>query len=124
MTTEEDIQSLEKLISRMEASVADPKRFGALDLDFHLALAKASENYLLLDLVSMIRGQLARAVTKMMLLPGELPISVREHLSMLSCSAVLMSISAVNAGAKMHRRTGVKMHHDGPAAGAQLSKSI
>src|SRR5215469_15696677 len=27
----------------------------------------------------------------------------------------------VNAGAKMHRRTGVKMHHDGLAAGAQLS---
>jgi DNA-binding transcriptional ArsR family regulator len=30
----------------------------------------------------------------------------------------------VNAGAKMHRRTGVKMHHDGPAAEAQFSRTI
>jgi hypothetical protein len=32
--------------------------------------------------------------------------------------------ASVNAGAKMHRRTGVKMHHDGPAAGTQLFRSI
>jgi hypothetical protein len=34
------------------------------------------------------------------------------------------SIEGVNAGAKMHRRTGVKMHHDGPAAEAQFSRTI
>jgi GntR family transcriptional regulator, transcriptional repressor for pyruvate dehydrogenase complex len=73
------IQMIQDLVGKMDESMDDPKRFAALDLDFHLALAKASENSLLLDLVSMIRGQLARAVTKMMLLPGELPISVEEH---------------------------------------------
>jgi predicted ATP-dependent serine protease len=38
--------------------------------------------------------------------------------------ALQFLLEGVNAGAKMHRRTGVKMHHDGLAAGAQLSKSI
>ncbi len=73
------IQLIQDLVDKMDESMDDPKRFAALDLDFHLALAKASGNDLIFDLVSMIRGQLARAVTKMMLLPGELPISVAEH---------------------------------------------
>jgi GntR family transcriptional repressor for pyruvate dehydrogenase complex len=73
------IQIIQDLIDKMDESLDDPKRYAALDLDFHLALAKASENSLILDLVSLIRGQLARAVTKMMLLPGETPISVEEH---------------------------------------------
>ncbi len=58
------IQILQDLLNKMDDSMDDPKRFAALDLDFHLALAKASENHLILDLVSMIRGQLARAVAK------------------------------------------------------------
>jgi hypothetical protein len=32
--------------------------------------------------------------------------------------------ASVNAGEKMHRWIEVKMHHDGPPAGAQLSSSI
>ena len=73
------LQLLQDLLAKMDGSMADPKRFAALDLDFHLALAKASENHLVLDLVSMIRGQLARGVARMLLLPQEMPISSKEH---------------------------------------------
>jgi GntR family transcriptional repressor for pyruvate dehydrogenase complex len=73
------IQILQDLLNKMDDSMDDPKRFAALDLDFHLALAKASENHLILDLVSMIRGQLARAVAKLLLLPQEMPLSAKEH---------------------------------------------
>ena len=73
------IHLLQDLLNKMDDSMEDPKRFAALDLDFHLALAKASENNLILDLVSMIRGQLARGVARMLLLPQEMPISAKEH---------------------------------------------
>ena len=76
---EPSLQILQDLLNKMDNSMEDPKRFAALDLDFHLELAKASENHLILDLVSMIRGQLARGVASMLLLPQEMPISAREH---------------------------------------------
>lgn len=38
--------------------------------------------------------------------------------------ASIAAMPNVNAGEKMHRWVEVKMHHDGPPAGAQLSSSI
>lgn len=75
----EHLQSLQGLLKKMESSVGDAKRFAAFDLDFHLGLAKASENQLILDLVSMIRGQLERGVAKVLLLPQAMPLSLKEH---------------------------------------------
>jgi GntR family transcriptional repressor for pyruvate dehydrogenase complex len=78
-TTEEDIAHLEELVLRMEDSLTNPKRFGALDLDFHLGLARASQNQVVFDLISMIRGQLARALTTVIMLPDARPLSAEEH---------------------------------------------
>ncbi|MEO6910451.1 MAG: FadR/GntR family transcriptional regulator [Edaphobacter sp.] len=75
----EDIAKIAELISKMTASVKDAKRFGALDLEFHITLAKASENALLFDLVSMIRGQLVRGLSTVLLLPHALTLSLKEH---------------------------------------------
>jgi GntR family transcriptional repressor for pyruvate dehydrogenase complex len=76
---EKDLQHLQDLLKKMEASIGDAKKFGALDLDFHLGVAKAAENQLILDLVSMIRGQLERGVTKVLLVPQAMPLSLKEH---------------------------------------------
>jgi GntR family transcriptional repressor for pyruvate dehydrogenase complex len=81
--TDEDIRYLEGLIRSMENSLSDPKRFGVLDLDFHLGLARASQNQAVFDLVSMIRGQLARTLSALLVLPHARPLSVLEHTAIL-----------------------------------------
>ena len=77
----EDLQLLQELLKKMEASIGNARQFAALDLDFHLRLAKASENDLILDLISMIRGQLERGVAKVLLLPHAIPLSLKEHIA-------------------------------------------
>ncbi len=79
--TQKDIESLEQLLDRMKAAVQDRKLFAALDLEFHVTLAKASGNALLIDLVSMIRSQLARGLSKVLLLPNAVPLSLKEHIA-------------------------------------------
>jgi GntR family transcriptional regulator, transcriptional repressor for pyruvate dehydrogenase complex len=81
--TDEDIRYLEALIRSMKNSLSDSKRFGALDLDFHLGLARASQNQAVFDLVSMIRGQLARTISAVLVLPDARPLSVLEHTAIL-----------------------------------------
>jgi GntR family transcriptional repressor for pyruvate dehydrogenase complex len=75
----EDISKLEDLLSKMEAAIDDTKRFALLDLEFHITLAKAADNSLLFDLVSMIRGQLVRALSTVLLLPNAVILSHKEH---------------------------------------------
>jgi GntR family transcriptional repressor for pyruvate dehydrogenase complex len=79
LRSEDDLALLENLITRMGRAVNDAKRFATFDLDFHIALAKAADNALLFDLISMIRGQLARALTRVLTLPNALTLSHEEH---------------------------------------------
>jgi GntR family transcriptional repressor for pyruvate dehydrogenase complex len=76
---EADIARLRDLLSQMKASIKDNEQFATLDLEFHITIAKASGNSLLFDLVSMIRGQLAGGLSKVLLLPNALPLSFKEH---------------------------------------------
>lgn len=85
-----DIEGLERLIARMEELVDDPRRFGVFDLNFHLGIARASSNQVLFDLVSLIRGQLARALSAVLVLPDARPRSIEEH------TAILMAIKRRN----------------------------
>ncbi len=80
---EADLKRLQDLVAKMEVSVNDAKRFAALDLDFHLSLAKASNNKLIHDLITVIRGQLERGVAKVLQLPKAMPLSVEEHKAIL-----------------------------------------
>jgi GntR family transcriptional repressor for pyruvate dehydrogenase complex len=73
-----DMARLSTLLSKMKSSVKDKKQFAALDLEFHVTLAKASGNSLLFDLVSMIRNQLVTALDKL-LLPQVRPLTYKEH---------------------------------------------
>ncbi|MBN9614923.1 MAG: GntR family transcriptional regulator [Acidobacteriales bacterium 59-55] len=78
---EQEMARIDALIGRMKEAVDDAKRFAALDLEFHVTLAKASGNALLFDLVSMIRGQLARGLSKVLHVPDALPLSLKEHIA-------------------------------------------
>jgi len=68
----------------MDAALKDEKRFAALDLEFHVTLAEASENFLIVDLVAMIRGQLEKALSRVLLLPNARPLSLKEHVSVVN----------------------------------------
>jgi GntR family transcriptional repressor for pyruvate dehydrogenase complex len=79
-STAEDIESLNSLLDKMKAAVDDQRRFLALDVEFHLALARASGNPLALDLITMIRDQLAKRLSRMLQLPNARPLSLDEHI--------------------------------------------
>lgn len=76
---DKDFEALQDLITKMENAVEEPKRFAVLDFEFHLALARASKNKLLFDLISLIRGQLERGVARVLRSPDAIPLSVMEH---------------------------------------------
>lgn len=75
----EEIAALEALLQQMSETVDDGRHFGVLDLEFHLRIAKASQNQLLYDLVSLTRGELARALSEVLILPDARPLSFEEH---------------------------------------------
>lgn len=97
----EDIEALEKLIERMRGTLSDAKRFASLDLQFHVAIAKASENLLLSDLISMIRGQLVRGLSTVLELPDALSLSLTEH---------LVILEAIKSGAKEKAGNAMRAH--------------
>jgi GntR family transcriptional regulator, transcriptional repressor for pyruvate dehydrogenase complex len=74
-----DFVKLRELLAQLKDAIKNRDRFAALDLEFHIAIAKASGNSLLFDLVSMIRSQLAGGLTKVLLLPNAIPLSFKEH---------------------------------------------
>lgn len=75
----EELVEMEALVARMRDALHDYKRFGALDLEFHLAMARASRNQALLDMLTMIRAQLAQAVATVLKLKDALPLTLVEH---------------------------------------------
>ena len=79
--TQKQLEQLEELVSQMKAAIHERKQFAVLDLEFHLTLARASGNAFLIDLISMIRSQLARGLSKVLLLPNAIPLSLREHIA-------------------------------------------
>lgn len=77
--TPEQVEKLRKLITRMQNALDEEKVFAALDLEFHIALAEASGNTLVSDLIALVRGQLLKALHKVLVVPHALPAALMEH---------------------------------------------
>jgi GntR family transcriptional repressor for pyruvate dehydrogenase complex len=77
--TAEQIEKLRKLIAGMQASLKDEKTFAELDLEFHVALADASGNSLVSDLIALVRNRLVKALHKVLVVPHALPQAYKEH---------------------------------------------
>lgn len=82
--TEEDLNELRDLVAKMKACGSNEAQFARLDAEFHVVIAKASGNTLILDLVSMIRRQLIRALTKALRSPNAILHSNKEHATLLN----------------------------------------
>jgi GntR family transcriptional repressor for pyruvate dehydrogenase complex len=66
-----DIEKLENLLAEMKLCVdADGRKYAALDVDFHLAIATCSKNQLLHELLAPIRSVLQEFIAKSQELPG------------------------------------------------------
>lgn len=107
--TEQELIQIEELVERMQESIGDAKRFGALDLEFHLALAKASQNQALADMVSMIRGQLARVLNTVLMLPDARPLSAHEH-AQIAKAIRRRSPEAARKAMHVHLRSAIKRY--------------
>lgn len=81
--TAEDIAKARNLLAQMKTALKDEKQFAVLDLEFHITLANASGNTVLADLISVIRSQLARTLIRVLKLPNALPLSLKEHVTIL-----------------------------------------
>lgn len=77
--TSEQIEKLRKILNKMQGAVKDEKTFAALDLEFHVALAEASGNSLVSGLIELVRGQLVKALHKVLVVPHALPLTHKEH---------------------------------------------
>jgi GntR family transcriptional regulator, transcriptional repressor for pyruvate dehydrogenase complex len=82
--SEQDLIRLQNLLAKMDAALKDQKRFAALDFEFHITLAEVSEKILIIDMVAMIRGQLEKALSRVLLLPNARPLSLKEHISIVN----------------------------------------
>ena len=56
--TEADLRAIEETVNGMEAALAQPEQFLEFDLQFHLAVARATQNSILYSLLSMTRAYL------------------------------------------------------------------
>lgn len=81
--TEDDMKLFHDLLEKMKRALKDAKKFAVLDVEFHIAVAKASCNALVFDLVSMIRSHLVRVLPKVLQLPNAMPLSAKEHVAII-----------------------------------------
>jgi GntR family transcriptional repressor for pyruvate dehydrogenase complex len=95
----------------METAVKDPKRFAALDLEFHVTLASASNNFLIFDLVAMIRGQLEKALSKILVPPNAKPHTLKEHVAIINAIR-RRDPEAASQAMQSHLNAGLKRYHD------------
>ena len=118
--TDEDIDALRRLIAKMKSCGKDEVQFAILDAEFHVTIANASGNTVISDLVSLIRSQLVRALTKVLQSPNAIPLSIKEHLSLFDAIAAhnpdaAREVMHDHLKAALHRYTGAS----GAAKGAR-----
>ena len=102
-STQESIDALEEILRRMNASVHDRAQFTMADAAFHIAIAKASDNELIFDLLTLIRSQLEQGLLKVGAWPGGPETACSEHRRILDA---IRSRDAESAKAAMRDHIG------------------
>jgi GntR family transcriptional repressor for pyruvate dehydrogenase complex len=108
---EEDLAKLELVIRKMKAALNDEKRFTKLDLEFHITMATISKNFLIYDLVTMIRGQLEKMLQKVLLLPNAIPLTLKEHIAIWN-AIKRHDADAASAAMQKHLQCALKRYTD------------
>jgi len=77
--SQESIDELEGTLKKMSAALKDRRGFAAADAAFHRAIAKAADNELVLDLLTLIRSQLEQTLLRVGAWPGGPETACSEH---------------------------------------------
>ena len=101
--TQETIDNLEKILAKMKTSLNERLPFTAADAAFHLAIAKASENELAFDLLTLIRSQLEQGLLRVGAWPGGPETACTEHRRILDA---IRNRDPESAKAAMHDHIG------------------
>jgi DNA-binding FadR family transcriptional regulator len=91
------LQEISAAIEGMEQSAHQPDRYLDFDLHFHVALARASQNSILFQLLSMIRGYLQTWIKETLSAPPAHDPKLRANKSIAEHRKVLAAIKAGNA---------------------------
>lgn len=68
--THQDLEAIWKALDEMQAGVQDEIAFVQADLEFHMAVARASHNHLLEQFYYLVRDLLSEVITEMVSLPN------------------------------------------------------
>ena len=77
--TDDELDRLGQRVDDMRAAISDLKRFVEADLQFHLELARSTDNSVLLDLLQSIRSLLRVWVDRAVQDTGHAETAIREH---------------------------------------------
>jgi GntR family transcriptional repressor for pyruvate dehydrogenase complex len=82
--TPKELAVLRDLLEQMRRHRGDAKRFSEADLDFHLALARATQNTTLIRLLEAIRSLLTQWITRALSRPEAFDVALQQHEAILS----------------------------------------
>ncbi|WP_207454785.1 FadR/GntR family transcriptional regulator [Desertivibrio insolitus] len=107
--TDADLAALEKHVETMRASTSNRSRFVEADLKFHLQIARAANNKVLLDLLQSLRAMLRIWVDRALREPEEYRAALEEHAHVLDAirsrdpeaAATAMSAHMTTAGQRL-----------------------
>ena len=90
--TAQDLQEIEQCIRGMEESIGSPEKYLEHDLRFHLAIARATQNSILYNLLSMTRGYLQEWIKENLAGPSPSRVGMRAKLSLREHSKILQAL--------------------------------
>ncbi len=107
--SDQDFEHLEEILQKMKAAIGNGgEGFKELDLSYHLAIAAASKNEVLGELLKHIRIGLQELITKSLLLPAGMELAYKQH------RAILEALKQRNpAGARSAMRTHLRAFQRG-----------
>jgi len=77
--TSEELKDIGESLDRMEQALAKPEEFLRADIDFHLAIAKAGHNRILLNALLLIRNLMREWIRSTIPLKGVANIALEQH---------------------------------------------
>jgi GntR family transcriptional repressor for pyruvate dehydrogenase complex len=95
--TDEDLAHMAAAIDDMEGGLSAQDRYIGADLRFHLAVAQATRNRMVLRMMDAVRDLLHRALASIYLIPGSPQRSIMQH------RGILAAIAAGDAEAARER---------------------
>lgn len=118
---EEQILELESIVEKMRLSVENPEEFDVHDLDFHLGIARASDNEIIYDLLTIIRSQLSRLMKMRAPWPHGHHVSYSEHQQIMDAIRA-RDVESATALMREHIRKGL-LRHQSISAAAEEKKN-